>query len=126
MAFICPACGDGNLHISCVLELPSNDADDETSLQLVKCAACGFIGMAVYRENRRGSLQSESWHHTGYQLSGNSIKEFGDALLVCPEPSDRRCSCATHREYSRGDWINPAEHGMEIEKRFPMHASKSA
>jgi len=68
MAFECPACGDPKLEIRFSLELPPQDDDDEITLQTLKCAGCGFYGVAVYRESRYGSLSPESWRHQGYPV----------------------------------------------------------
>jgi hypothetical protein len=68
MAFKCSSCGDPRLEISFSLELPPQGDDDEVTVQTLKCAGCGFYGVAVYRESRHGTLGSESWSYDGYPI----------------------------------------------------------
>ena len=56
MAFVCPDCAEKSLDIGLSIELPSDGTHDGTSLQLVECERCGFVGIAVYGESRRGPL----------------------------------------------------------------------
>lgn len=57
MAFICPQCfGKGTLEIKVSMQLPSDSRSDEIALQTVGCSQCGFQGLAVYEESRRGTL----------------------------------------------------------------------
>lgn len=120
MSFICPGCDQNSLKISFALELPPSGDDDEITVQIAKCAACGLLGLAVYRESRHGSLDSESWHHNGYVLSGKAMENLMEALLACPAPRDRRCSCATHISLGKKDWAAVASNGIEVKRRFPM------
>ena len=60
MAFKCPSCQGNSLKIDRSLELPPSGFDDEITVQTVKCEACGFRGIAVYRDPRRGSFDSDS------------------------------------------------------------------
>ncbi len=66
---ICPDCQANPLKITQSLELPSDIRNDEITLQIVHCDECGFHGLAVYQESRRGALDSESWEHEGYRVS---------------------------------------------------------
>ena len=124
MAFECPSCRQGALNIAFSLELPPADYDDEITLQTVKCAGCGFSGMAVYRESRRGSLSSESWHHDGYEVTEDSMVSLLEQLVLCPLPGDKRCVCAAHQGLGKLNWINPAQNGLQVVKAFKMNLVK--
>lgn len=108
------------MEITFSLELPPGDSNDEITLQTVKCPACDFRGAAVYRESRRGSLSSESWHHEGYHISDDGLEDLYRALLLCPTPADRNCPCVTHRRLSQQNWISPALPGIDSARRFTM------
>ena len=82
MAFQCPSCGGPKLEITFSLELPPSGDDDEITLQTLKCAACDFRGVAVYRESRHGSLDSESWQHDGYPIGDAELEGLYEALLT--------------------------------------------
>ena len=56
MAFLCPDCSAKSLIIAMRLELAPDSRWDEITLQTIACASCGFRGVAVYRESRRGAL----------------------------------------------------------------------
>jgi hypothetical protein len=120
MAFECPACGDPKLEISFSLELPPQGDDDEITLQTLKCAGCGFHGVAVYRESRHGSLDSESWRHDGYPIEDEALERLYQALLLCPKPRDKRCPCPTHVAFAQRNWVNPAHLGTDTARRFEM------
>jgi hypothetical protein len=120
MPFHCPNCGGGSLEITFSLELPPNEVDDEAALQSVGCESCNFRGIAVYGENRRGSLKSESWSHIGYQVSEETLEPFLKTLVQCPSPRDRRCQCPTHLALGKRLWVNPAQHGLDVQKEFAM------
>jgi ribosomal protein L37E len=123
--FLCPRCGKASLEETFSLELPPNDTDDETSLQTVKCGNCGFSGIAVYRENRRGRLDSEKWDYSGYEVSEGSLKPLLEALSQCPAPGDRRCQCPTHLALGgKKSWNNPSECGLDVQKWFAMRPSR--
>ena len=75
MPFRCPACHQPSLEIVQSLELPADDQWDEIAVQELRCSgpACGFRGIAVYEESRRGALDSECVVHTGYVLTPAGI-----------------------------------------------------
>lgn len=108
------------MEITFSLELPPDDSADEIALQTLNCPACDFRGVAVYRESRRGSLSSESWHHDGYPITKDGLEALYKALLLCPSPADRRCRCATHLQFSQQNWISPELPGIDSTRRFTM------
>ena len=120
MAFECTSCGDPTLEISFSMELPPQGDDDEVTVQTLKCAGCGFHGVAIYRESRHGSLGSESWRHDGYPVEDEALERLYEALLLCPKPRDRRCSCPTHTAFAQQNWANPAHLGIDTTHRFEM------
>jgi len=77
MPFLCPSCNKPSLEIVRSIELPPDDEWDEITVQTLVCsgAACGFSGIGIYEESRRGALDSECVRHTGYAtLSGDAAK----------------------------------------------------
>jgi len=124
MPFQCPSCEGNSLEITFSLELPPNNLDDEAALQTVKCRGCDFLAIAVYRESRRGRLDSESWSHSGYEVSAETLEPLLETLLQCPSPRDRRCQCPTHIRFGTQAWINPAQHGMDVRKSFTMRPAR--
>ena len=124
MAFRCPRCGgSGSLGIALSVELPPDSRSDEISLQLVACSACGFAGLAVYEESRRGSLGDDSFHHTGYRMAQEELASLAELLRSCPHPQDPGCLCPAHRQLGRrdaqGTWDGLA--GLNLGEPFPMH-----
>ncbi len=104
MPFLCPECSTPNsLEIAFKLELPSDSRSDEIALQIVKCSHCGFAGIAIYEESRRGALDSESFDHTGYHISADDLKTLEEAIKQCPEQTNHRCECPVHRTFGRKD-----------------------
>jgi uncharacterized Fe-S cluster-containing radical SAM superfamily enzyme len=75
LPFLCPVCGHKTLNIDASFDLgPDGDSDsDENAIQVVGCAACGFQGIACYEESRRGALDSDSFRHTGYEVSAEIV-----------------------------------------------------
>ena len=124
-SFICPECGNDTLGISLAAELPATGHDDEMTLQTVSCTNCGLQGIAVYRESRHGSLQNESWDHTGYELEGDEIERFSQSIAACPAPQDKRCPCQTHQSLAQRDWITPASDGIRVKRNFQMLLARS-
>ena len=120
MPFLCPECAQPTLEIASSLELPPDAWWDEITLQLVRCARCGFRGAAVYEESRRGALDSEAVNHYGCRLSEDAFPSFETAMAACPDPRNLSCRCATHMEWSGTDeagfWRNP----LEDYESFPM------
>lgn len=119
MAFYCPVCSGESLKISFSLELPPSDDDDEITLQTVQCARCGFSGLAVYRENRRGSMEQSSWRHRGYEVEREATASLSRMLSQCPSPRNPRCGCRTHESLSRYDWATVASN-FAVKEEFEM------
>lgn len=63
------------------LELGPDHRSDERTLQTIECSNCSFKGIAVYEESRRGSFDSESWHHDGYRVPIEVFEEVKKAIL---------------------------------------------
>jgi hypothetical protein len=104
MALKCPSCsGSGSLYIASSIELPSDSRSDEITLQVVKCARCGFEGIAVYEESRRGSLDDDAFSHIAYRVSDADLQRLERAIHSCPRPRDPRCKCSAHRRLGRKD-----------------------
>jgi C4-type Zn-finger protein len=104
VAFVCPACSrQGSLKIVRSIELPPDSRSDEITLQIVQCSDCGFAGIAVYEESRRGPLDSESFHHTGYHVSKSQLGDLRKAMRSCPQPGNARCQCRAHQTLGKTD-----------------------
>ena len=102
--FVCPDCSrPDSLHIELSLSLPGDSRSDEICLQTVACADCGFDGLAVYEESRRGALDSESWDHSGYRLDDERLGQLSELIASCPRPDDTSCQCPAHRALGRRD-----------------------
>ncbi|MFQ5400288.1 MAG: hypothetical protein ACE5E7_11905 [Anaerolineae bacterium] len=98
MSFRCPSCETADsLKIVSALELPPDVRSDEITLQIVRCTGCGFRGAAVYEESRRGSLDSESWHHDGYYVDESDLNLLISIMGHCPTPDNDECRCPAHR-----------------------------
>jgi hypothetical protein len=120
LSFVCAECNHNSLKIMFAFELPPTPDDDEIALQLLSCGDCNFQGLAVYRESRHGSLDSESWQHLGYVLSEKSMSRLMRAMLDCPLPVDRDCQCEAHAELKSYDWSVVAKNGVEVVRQFEM------
>jgi hypothetical protein len=123
MAFTCPDCSTrGSLHITLSLELPPDSRSDEITLQLVGCQRCGFRGVAIYEESRRGALDSEHWDHTGYRVEEEVLASLTRTMEACPDPRNARCSCKAHRTLRNrspsGRWLMPE--GLGWPNQFSM------
>lgn len=123
MSFRCPECAAPNsLTIVRSIELPPDSRSDEIALQIVECVGCGFAGIAVYQESRRGALGDESVDHTGYVVSSSDLKAVRDTMARCPNPRNRRCRCAAHRALGKRDptgrWDGLAD--VRFQRGFPM------
>jgi hypothetical protein len=104
MSFICPRCsGPGTLEILASIALAPDSRSDEIALQIVVCKRCGLEGLACYEESRRGSLNSESWNHTGYLVPGGEVKSTWALIRSCHDPENPRCDCPVHRRLGRRD-----------------------
>ncbi|HEX8905129.1 MAG TPA: hypothetical protein VF771_09830 [Longimicrobiaceae bacterium] len=123
MPFLCPECGNPTLEIAAAIELPPDSTWDEIALQTVRCAACGFRAAAVYRESRRGSLDSEAVDHTGYRLPADVLESLVARIEACPAPRSSACRCEAHRSLGKTDelgrWCGLPATGAW----FPMRSS---
>jgi hypothetical protein len=123
MVFRCPQCTKATLAIKSAIELPPDSRSDEITLQVVSCGVCGFLGIAVYQESRRGALDSESWEHNGYRVAKVAVAALARVIRSCPNRRDARCQCAAHRRLSATDcsgrWQFPPE--MQGAELFPMY-----
>ncbi len=91
MPFLCPECSSPrSLKISLKIELPPDSRSDEIALQVVTCFQCGFAGIAVYEESRRGALDTESFDHRGYRVSADDLKAVNEMMK---QPVDGRRGC---------------------------------
>lgn len=127
MAYRCPDCGfEGALQIKEALSLPPDSRSDDIILQIVVCDLCKFYGAAVYEESRRGSLDSESWDHTGYRLEAEEFARLISLVRSCPEQKNERCHCKAHRQLGKkgnsGRWVQPA--AFDWQRSFPMRWSR--
>jgi len=106
--FRCPACAADALAIGASLELPPDTRSDEITLQLVACARCGFRGVAVYEESRRGGMSDEAVDHTVRDVEPSEVDRLAASIGACPEPRRATCACAAHRALgapdARGRW----------------------
>jgi len=103
MPFLCPICSEKSLRITSKIELPPDSRSDEIALQIVECSRCGFAGIAIYEESRRGALDSDSFDHTGYRVSVADLEALRKTIKQCPKPKNRRCKCSAHRRLGRKD-----------------------
>lgn len=128
MAFKCPNCSENTLSIERALELPPDAREDEITLQVLICARCGFEGLAVYGESRRGALDSEAWRHEGYRVSAEDLAKIRELVERCPAPRDQSCGCAAHEKLGsrRGDtWEGLPQNGVEVLGGFQMRWSET-
>jgi hypothetical protein len=126
MPFECPLCHGKTMAITFALELPPSDVDDEVALQTLKCPACEFHAIAVYRESRRGRIESESWYHHGYPITDECLERLYEAFLLCPSPGNRSCQCPSHRQLAQQNWLSPNLPGIDCQRRFEMRSVPSA
>jgi predicted RNA-binding Zn-ribbon protein involved in translation (DUF1610 family) len=116
MPLICPKCGEGSLKIEEGIELPPDSRSDEITVQILRCNSCGFNGLGVYEESRRGSLDSESIDHRGYHVDSREINDLRNKIRQCPEPNNPRCKCSVHSilgsidGIGRWSWLNQIQH----------------
>ncbi len=122
MTLLCPRCKNRSLMIQQTLELPADSRSDEIALQILRCGSCGFGGLAVYEESRRGALDSESFDHTGYELDHAVLEELAAELGGCPEPGNSSCHCPAHQKFAsldrNGRWAGLG--GLPVGKVFPL------
>jgi hypothetical protein len=84
------------------------------------CVNCQFQGVAVSRIKAR-LLDSEAWHHDGYQISKSAMENLSKVMELCPSPG-LECSCSSHRSLGK---VNEQQYwdglkGIEIERQFNM------
>lgn len=125
--FVCPEClMPGALQITRSIQLPSDSRSDDIALQVLVCQGCGFRGLAVYEESRRGALDSEAWEHTGYRAAAATVARLTTWIGQCPNPNDPDCACAVHAllgTTSGGRWQGLRI--MEPSSAFPMRLVRS-
>lgn len=68
MSLLCPKCKLPYLRITASKDIDPGVNYDERSIQIVECRKCKFTEISVYEESRRGALDTEIVHHTGYQV----------------------------------------------------------
>jgi DNA-directed RNA polymerase subunit RPC12/RpoP len=125
MAFLCSKCSAVALEITDAIIFQPDNRSDEIMLQVIACRRCGFRGLAVYEESRRGALASDSWEHTGYRVGGDELSVILQAIRSCPNPRNPNCGCATHLILGRksyGRWVQLR--GFDILDSFPMRRDK--
>jgi hypothetical protein len=116
MEFICPKCLGGSMKITSSIELPPDSRSDEITVQILRCSKCGFAGLGVYEESRRGRLNSESVYHRGYYMNNSTLDSLEKMIMQCPNPKRSDCRCKTHRslscvnEYGRWSWLEKIPH----------------
>ena len=122
MPFTCPECLRSALAISLSLELPPDARSDEITVQVVSCAGCGFEGLAVYEESRRGGFDSEVVDHRGYRVPLEAVTAIRRKIARCPNRRNPRCRCATHtflgKTNAHGRWVGLRD--VELGPSFPM------
>ncbi|MCJ7622817.1 MAG: hypothetical protein MUO76_04885 [Anaerolineaceae bacterium] len=120
--FQCPQCNSYSLKITASIDLPYDHKWDDITLQTVKCAGCGFTGLATYLESRRGALDSETWYHDGYHVSKEVVGKVTKYIKNCPKPRDKRCGCASHKALGMKDeafrWVFISN--LSDARPFPM------
>jgi hypothetical protein len=126
MAFRCPDCsGVNSLAILRSIELPADSRSDEITVQITACRSCGFRGLAVYEESRRGALDRESVDHRGYRVDPQTFARYEGMLRRCPSPRDPHCGCKTHQILSawdaRGRWVGQQD--LDRKDSFPMEVA---
>lgn len=122
MPFLCPECNHPQLNITNKIELGPDSRSDEIMLQIIKCFQCGFYGIAVYEESRRGSLNNESYSHFGFRVSPADLQALRELIKHCPEPDNRRCECFAHHTLNvkdiSGRWNALAD--VHLDGRFEI------
>ena len=123
MAFACPKCSiDDSLVIVIAIELAPDSRSDEIVIQVLQCGRCGFRGLAVYEESRRGALDSEAWEHTGYQVEEDVVNTIAGLINHCPDRNNSDCSCQSHQILGQRDqngrWIGIEKY--EMKGMFPL------
>jgi hypothetical protein len=93
------------MSISASIELPSDSRSDEITVQILKCPKCGFAGLGIYEETRRGRLDSEIVHHRGYYSNDSTLVSIEKMINQCPKPKKSNCKCRSHLSFCSVDEI---------------------
>ncbi|KON32098.1 MAG: hypothetical protein AC479_07875 [miscellaneous Crenarchaeota group-6 archaeon AD8-1] len=121
MVFKCPICFGGTLQITSSIELPPDSRSDEIAVQILKCSKCGFAGLGVYEETRRGELDSESFYHRGYYTDDFTLASIEKMIGECPKPKKSCCKCSIHsslafvNKFGRWVWLEKIPHKETFE-----------
>jgi hypothetical protein len=111
MEFVCPRCRGVSIKMTSSIELPPDSRSDEITVQILKCSKCGFAGLGVYEETRRGRLDSESVHHRGYHVDDSTLASLEKMIRQCSKPKKPGCECRIHHslgsvnEFGRWNWL---------------------
>jgi hypothetical protein len=100
---ICPECHSDALKIVMSIDLPPDSRSDEITVQTTGCEACGFTGLAIYEESRRGTLNRESVMHRGYYVSSAHLAKIQFLISQCPDHRNPHCKCKTHHMLGKVD-----------------------
>lgn len=103
MSFICPDCTHAKLNVIKSIMLPADSRSDEIALQMITCSHCGFTGLAIYEESRRGVLRRDHFSHIGYDLPTAEMDIVRDLIARCPNRRSPRCQCTTHKMLGHQD-----------------------
>ena len=104
MSFVCPRCTVPKLNITLGIELPPDKRADEITLQLLECSVCGWTGLGVYREYKRGmQVGNERFEHIGYHLPDGEYRMVRRLLSRCPSRRNPFCDCMVHRMLGHRD-----------------------
>lgn len=78
MSFLCPQCKKYTLEIKKTIKAVPGSMDDEKSIQLIACP-CGFEGIAVYEESRRGA--ESVFNHDGYVAPTDLVSKLKEKMV---------------------------------------------
>jgi len=106
MPLVCPTCKAPALDVPLFLEFPPDGGSDEVTLQTVSCERCGFAGVGLYEESRRGPLGRESVHHVGWHLTRAEMEKLSALMRTCSDPGNLRCQCTAHLVLGKRDPSN--------------------
>jgi len=81
MPFKCPKCLGASMKITSSIELPPDSRSDEITVQTIKCTKCGFTGLGIYEETRRGSLNEDCIHNYGIFIDNLTYESMKKTLL---------------------------------------------
>ena len=116
MNLVCPRCLGVSMKMTSSIELPPDARSDEITVQTLKCSKCGFAGLGIYEESRRGRLEFESIEHSGYFMDDSTFASIDKMIRQCPKPKKSSCSCRIHRslgcvnEFGRWNWLEKTPH----------------